>query len=161
MIIKNTIFLHLSLILILLITFSCKDNENYNSENMRKVREMYKSGERIKPLPEYTAKNPREWEEVADEHVPQLRKARLRGEDAVLITVPFEKVTMQHYVEKIGILDENGKEIISISFERLPNQKSYAHFAFSALPRDRKLKAYAKCNLHDMWTVELDIDDLE
>jgi desulfoferrodoxin (superoxide reductase-like protein) len=138
--------------LALLVPLSCKDDGGLDP----KVTAMYKTGEHITPLAEYTEENPREWENIADEHVPQARLTTDKGREAIIIKAPLKKPTTAHYIEKIGILDETGREIISETIPRMPNPKTYAFFLTDYLPRDRsKLKIFIKCNLHDRWTVLL------
>ena len=136
--------------LIFLITLSCKDDNAIDP----KVAAMYKTDEHITPLSEYTEDNPREWGNIADEHIPQAKMSSDKGKEAIVINVPLKNASMGHYIEKIGILDEKGKEIVSETLPRLPNPKTYAFFLTRDLPSDRsKLKIFAKCNLHDRWTV--------
>jgi desulfoferrodoxin (superoxide reductase-like protein) len=139
--------------LIIMISFSCKDDGGIDP----KIAEMYKSKDHITPLPEYTAENPREWGKVAHEHIPSVTLSRKNGKDALLISIPLLKPSMEHYIERIGIMDENGKEIASESIPRLANPITYAYFLLKDLPSNRqKLKAFAKCNLHDLWTAPLE-----
>lgn len=117
--------------------------------------DLYKADQPVKPLAEYTQDNPREWEDFADTHVPVITRARHEGKDALLVTIPFGTATVQHYIEKIGILDKDGNEVLSQKIEPAPNAKTYAYFLLDELPDDEKLKAFARCNLHDLWTARI------
>jgi desulfoferrodoxin (superoxide reductase-like protein) len=148
---RNRLFIIINAIIVAAF-LSCKDDDGIDPE----VAAMYKTGNKIKPLSEYTEDNPREWGKVAEDHIPQARLTTNKGKEAVVINIPLKKASMEHYIEKIGILDEKGKEIVSESLPRLPNPRTYAFFFTKDLPSDRnKLKIFAKCNLHDRWTVPL------
>jgi desulfoferrodoxin (superoxide reductase-like protein) len=138
--------------LVLAFMSSCKDDNGVDP----KVAAMYKTRDHITPQSEYTEENPREWGKLADEHVPQARLTSNKGMRAILINVPLIKPSMEHYIEKIGILDEKGKDIVSETLPRMANPRTYAYFSLQDLPADKKqLKIFAKCNLHDKWTVPL------
>lgn len=131
---------------------SCKDDDGIDPE----VAAMYKTGSKIKPLAEYTEDNPREWGKIAQDHVPRAKLTRNKGREAIVIQIPLKKASMEHYIEKIGILNEEGKEIVSEIIPRQPNPRTYAFFYLQDLPADlKKLKIFAKCNLHDRWTVPM------
>ncbi len=139
-------------VLIFLITVSCKDDNAIDPE----VAAMYKTSDHLKPLSEYTEEKSREWGNIAEEHIPMAKLTTNKGREAIVIQVPLKKASMEHYIEKIGILDEKGKEIVSESLPRLPNPRTYAFFFTQDLPSDKsKLKIFAKCNLHDRWTVPM------
>ncbi len=136
-----------------MLPLSCKDDGGIDP----KVAALYQMRDRIAPLREYTEENPREWGKIAEEHIPQARMTSDRGMEAIVIKVPLKKPSTGHYIEKIGILDEKGKEIVSEAIPRLPNPKTHAFFLTRDLPRDRsKLKVFIKCNLHDRWTVPME-----
>lgn len=138
--------------LIMIMALSCNDDGEIDP----KIAAMYKAGDHITPLPEYTEENPREWAKVAPDHIPQATLTTNKGMAAIVINVPLKKATTEHYIEKIGILDEKGKEIVSETLPRLPNPRTHAFFFLHDLPPDKsKLKIFAKCNLHDRWTVPL------
>ena len=138
--------------LIIAVLLSCKDDGEIDPE----VAAMYKTGSKIKPLPEYTEENPREWAKIAPEHIPQAKMTSNKGRPAIVIQVPLKKGSTEHYIEKIGILDEKGRVIVSETIPRLPNPRTYAFFFVQDLPSDlKKLKIFIKCNLHDRWTVPL------
>ena len=141
-------------IIMFIIPLSCKDDKGTVSPE---VTALYNSGDHIKPLEEYTLENPREWKNVADEHIPKVRMSRDRGKDAILITVPLEKATLHHYIEKIGIMDENKRDVLSKSITRQPNPILSAFFPVEDLPENKKgLKVYIKCNMNDLWVLPLD-----
>ncbi len=141
---------------LLILAVSCGGDDRID----REVAALYKSGESIKPLAEYTEENPREWKSIASEHVPLVRKTVYNGRDAVLIEVPLRRATTEHYIQRIGILDENGKEIVSRAIQRLPNPPVFAYFDFNGLPYGQTLKAYVRCNLHDTWVTTFTLEKL-
>ncbi len=132
----------------------CKSDQQSPPDDA--VKKLYQGNKPIRPLAEYTKDNPREWKNIAHEHIPKVRKSTHHGEPAILIEVPLAKANMSHYIEKIGIIDENNKDIAVVTILRQNNPKTYAYFPISQLPRGKKLKAFAKCNLHDLWTAPID-----
>ncbi|HQF10595.1 MAG TPA: hypothetical protein PKX62_21025 [Spirochaetota bacterium] len=139
-------------VLIFLTALSCKDDNAVDPE----VAKLYRTPDHITPQHEYTEEKPREWGNIAEEHIPQAKLTTNKGKEAIVISVPLKKASMAHYIEKIGIIDEKGREIVSETIPRLPNPKTHAFFFTSDLPSDRsKLKIFAKCNLHDRWTVPM------
>lgn len=147
----------LSFLTILLLLISCGGDDRID----REVKALYESGAQIKPLAEYTEENPREWKSIASEHIPIVRKSIHKGKEAVLIEVPLKRATIEHYIQRIGILDVNGKEIASVAIQRVPNPPVYAYFYFDGLPYGKELKAYARCNLHDTWVTPFTLEKLE
>lgn len=126
--------------------FQCGSDDK-NGQN-----ELYLGDKPVVPLKEYTRDIPREWSDISDEHIPRVQKTRHRGKSALLITVPLKNASNEHYIEKIGILNEENREIISLTIPRQNNPPIYAYFRTSELPLNTDLKAFAKCNLHDLWT---------
>jgi desulfoferrodoxin (superoxide reductase-like protein) len=144
--------LRLCLAVIIASFLSCK-NDGVDSE----VSERYTTDDRIVPLAEYTEDNPREWGDIAQEHIPRVRWTKNNGRDAIVVEVPLKKKSTQHYIERIGVLGANGKEIVSEGIPRLPNPRTHAFFYKDDLPaKTEGVKVYIKCNLHSMWTVPLD-----
>jgi len=152
---KNTKILFI-LITILFVFTSCK---NANNENNKKFVDVYKTKKKIKPLKEYTRNYSREWSHLSDEHIPQVSKIIDKGDTFLMIKVPLKKPSFEHYIEKIGIIDEKGKEIISKTLKRQKKPKTYVVFDINDIPQNKKLKVFAKCNLHDMWTASLNIEN--
>jgi len=142
---------------VLVLLLSCGGDDRID----REAKALYESGSRIKPLAEYTEENPREWKSIASEHIPIVRKTIYKGRNSVLIEVPLRRATTEHYIQRIGILDEHGKEIASTAIPRIPNPPVYAYFDFDGLPFGKNLKAYARCNLHDTWVTTFTLEKLE
>lgn len=115
---------------------------------------------RIQPMEEYSEADSREWTEIAEDHIPRVRRSIDRGEGAVLIEVKL-KTSPSHYIEKFGIMDLDKKEIKSITIERSNIPLNYAYVLDSEIPYKGKFKFFAKCNLHDLWVSEVHLDDIE
>lgn len=108
-----------------------------------------------KPLPEYTAQNPREWDAYAQSHLPHGRLS-LNGDRkiSVYLEPALEKehaFGAGHYIEKLGIMDKSGRVLALKEFS--PNHRGpySAEFTVPAgLLNDHKL--FSRCNLHDLWS---------
>ncbi len=103
------------------------------------------------PLEEYTAENSDRWEMVEDSHIPHVMITR-GNPDTIKIWIESFEWKPDHYIEKIGIMDEQKRDINELVF---PKTKVLDISAVFPLPTDwknRKLKAYSKCSLHDLWT---------
>ncbi len=109
-----------------------------------------------KPLPEYTREYAREWEHIKEEHIPVIQKnaapdASALGGQSIRVTVPLKNPSPGHYIEVIGVADQNKKTLHAVRFTR-----DTAVFT-AVIPVDAswdltKVKVFAKCNLHDTWT---------
>lgn len=108
----------------------------------------------VVPQKEYSRESPREWAGMEDQLVPQITFNKGFGRD-IIIRVNLQNVGGDNYIEKIGIMDKNGNEIVSKVFS--PNQKFFeAHFFSSDLPANKKdLKVFSKSSLYDLWTTPL------
>lgn len=121
------------------------------SERMKYIEKTKKTDQAIVPMKEYTRNVPGEWTGMEDEHIPII----IRDGNKIVIRVNLKKPGPTHFIEKIGIMDKDKKDLAGKVFS--PHSKSFeAHFPRSVLPADLKgVKVYAKCNIHDLWTVEL------
>lgn len=133
-------------VLVLLLAFSlaaCSESDDW------------KKG-KVVPQKEYTKDSPREWASIAPEHVPAVRKSRDRNKDAILIELPGLSTSREHYIERFGVLDSEGKELGSTPVDLTAVPKN---FGFIPLNENMhgKMKAYAKCNLHDLWVTEFEL----
>ncbi len=108
----------------------------------------------VVPLPEYSRDNPREWADIADEHIPQIKKITSGGREQLYVEVPLQKSDEGHYIEKIGLLTLDGKELAAVGLERKNRPQNWAYFSYEVITSQRKIKIYAKCNLHDLWVTE-------
>jgi desulfoferrodoxin (superoxide reductase-like protein) len=115
---------------------------------------------RIQPMEEYSEGDAREWTEIAEDHIPRVRRSIDRGEEAILIEVKL-KTSPSHYIEKFGVMDLDKKEIKAISIERSNIPLNYAYVLVSEILYRGKFKFFAKCNLHDLWVSEIHLDDIE
>lgn len=112
------------------------------------------SSEPITPQKEYTADNPREWAGMEEQLIPQIVFNQGFGPD-IIVRVNLKNPSPSNYIEKIGIVDKNGKELVYDVFS--PHEKFFeAHFSSSDLPFDKSgLKVFSKSSLYDLWTTPL------
>lgn len=110
----------------------------------------------ITPQKEYTAETPGEWESVAYAHVPSVHIGENPdGRKTLRVGVPNLKREEGHYIERIGVMDAGQRDIEARSLSR-------TEFPGAVLPVDphilysEGIKIYVKCNLHDLWTVEME-----
>lgn len=130
--------------------------EQGTSVKSDEVKNFYKSDIPLTPQRYYTSDNPREWADIADELVPVVKKTRHRGKEAWLIQSSLKKSTAERYVEKIGVLDENGKTLAAMTIERTSSPKTYAYILTEDLPSKDNLRAFIKYNLYDLWVSDLE-----
>ena len=108
----------------------------------------------LTPRAQYSAEDPGEWSAQAAAHAPlvELRGANLH------VRVPLRGAGPEHYIEKIGILDETGRDAVA---PQLLGRDLRASANIEALlPRPERsgnYRVYARCNLHDLWIAELKI----
>lgn len=103
------------------------------------------------PKPEYTRDDPGEWSGMEEDHIPVVTFYKDREPD-IVVTVKLQNPTAIHYIEKIGIMDENRKDIVCKEFRSI-DKVFEAQFYSASIPDNKKnLKVYAKCSLHDLWT---------
>lgn len=105
------------------------------------------------PKPEYTRDDPDMWSGLEEEHLPVVTFYNDREPD-VYVRVNLKDPGPKHYIERIGIMDENWKDIVFQDFN-MNTRVFEARFFTASLPRDKKLRVYARCNLHDLWTEPL------
>ena len=109
--------------------------------------------ERIIPKAEYTLDEPGEWEGMDFEHVPKV-KILPGTKQNIQVKMVLINHDGSHYIERIGIMDENKKDLAGQSFSK--NTQYYdIKLDLYPIPKNKNLKVYAKCNLHDLWTVPL------
>ena len=109
----------------------------------------------ITPQAEYTEDNPGEWEDLEDAHVPVVEIEYLgRGKKNIRIKVRDSSTfNASHYIEKIGIFDQNKVDIV-VKPAQGPGMFT-TEFYTEDLPEHPGVKAFVKCNLHDLWTTPL------
>lgn len=123
--------------------------------------EDWKKADRITPMSEYSEEDAREWEDIKKEHIPILRKSIHEGKEALLIELPDLVTSPSHYIEKFGIVDLEGKEIYNVSTERTLRPQNYGYVPLELLEARKRYKAFAKCNLHDLWIQEFTLEKLK
>ena len=126
---------------VLLIT--CGKSKKDEEEQKRKV-----------PQAEYTKEEPGEWREIKPEHVPNIEIIKNASEDNIIVTVALKNIGGTHYIERIGVMDGDKRDVAGVSFTR--NAQGYrAVMTVYPIPKEIPLTVYAKCNLHDLWTAPL------
>ena len=77
-----------------------------------------------------------------------------KSKDNIKVKVLGKKFSERHYIEVIGIMDERGADIDTKYLQR--TDKPIAILSLSKKDYDPdKVKVFAKCNLHDLWTAPL------
>lgn len=131
-----------------LLFFACKKAEELPAEGP------------IRPLKEYSIGNAREWTALEKQLAPQARKSIHNGKPALLVEVPNAKADMSTYIEKIGVLREDGTEIAVETLPRGRNPRTYAYFDWELLPPSGKIKVFAKWNKYDLWVQEIAVHEI-
>jgi desulfoferrodoxin (superoxide reductase-like protein) len=108
------------------------------------------SHEKLKSQIYFSAEEPGRWEPQAADH--DLRVAIIedaKGKKGIEVFVPFtQSASEQHYVEAIALVDEKGRQLDIVRFNR--GEKAITIFPVT----DRiifPVYAVARCNMHDMW----------
>lgn len=108
----------------------------------------------IVPQAEYTVEQPGEWRGIEDEHLPKISFQPNESEGNIVVHVDLKTRSPSHYLERIGIMTEDKKDLAGTAFNR--NSTDYTvRMTIHANQASGKIKVYAKCNLHDLWTVSL------
>ena len=105
-----------------------------------------------KPQDEYTLETPGRWKAQVKTHVPTFKVIENRSENNLEVSVAGHDFNQGHYIEKIGVMDKNKKDVVSRSLPR--GAAPRARFTIDMYNLD-DYKIYVKCNMHDLWTAEL------
>jgi desulfoferrodoxin (superoxide reductase-like protein) len=105
------------------------------------------------PLKEYTRDDPGEWAGKEDEHYPRLSLDSTKAENVVILVKFPIKHEPDHYIEKIGIMDSDGKDIV---VKRFNPSADFFQARFSIPFIGKGWKAYARCSLHDLWVTPIE-----
>jgi desulfoferrodoxin (superoxide reductase-like protein) len=126
----------------------------------------YDDGSRdaITPQDEYTLEEPGMWEGKEETHLPIVKIEREgRGVTKVLVKIhSAQGFNKEHYIEKIGIMDEFKRDINVVALQpqdRHINEPIQAEFTLKDIQENPKIKAFVKCNIHDLWTAPLFPED--
>ncbi|MBK7056933.1 MAG: hypothetical protein IPO06_02420 [Leptospiraceae bacterium] len=152
----NLSYIRLSLILgiIVLLLLNCTGNEEEIEEVEDRPDSSDVASRAISPQKEYTKDNPAEWESVVNDHLPEIIFNKSKSKENITVKVLGKKFSERHYIEVIGIMDEQSADLDVKYIDR----GSQPTAILSLNPRDHdpeKIKVFAKCNLHDLWTVPL------
>lgn len=124
------------------IHFNCKGNspERFQTEKPRI------------PLKEYSKDEPGEWVGLEEQHYPRVTIDNSSMEN-IIVRVNFPvNHEPDHYIEKIGLMDKDGNDIIVKKFNPTADYWE-ARFSIPFIPKG--VKAYARCSLHDLWVTPL------
>lgn len=120
--------------------------------------------EPITPQDEYTKQEPGMWAGKEEGHLPIVTVERL-GREKVKVSIKIHDprgFDRNHYIEKIGIFDNNKVDIAIREYspaDFLPGEPMVAEFQVMIPDESPKIKAFVKCNLHDLWTAPLFPED--
>lgn len=118
------------------------------------------SREAITPQDEYTREEPGMWAGKEETHLPLVTVERETG-GIVKVKIRIHSsqgFNREHYIEKIGIFDELKQDIAVLELEpqdRHVNEPIQAEFTLEDIQENPKIKAFVKCNIHDLWTAPL------
>ena len=131
-----------SVLVFISLSFQCTNEESGNQTPPEKVVP-------VTPKAEYTDEEAGEWEEIKSNHLPKIKIDNKSKKDNIEIHVEgiFSE---QHYIERIGIMDENKQDLAGKSLKK--NEKPEVTLSLDPIPENPKVKVYVKCNLHDLWT---------
>ena len=87
-------------------------------------------------------------------NIPQVELKGKLDPNNIHVTLSGTEFNSSHYIEKVGLVDKEKKELVSKSLEKGLHEASLTYkYDFDDL---KDMKVYVKCNLHDVWTLTLD-----
>lgn len=104
----------------------------------------------IVPQKEYTKGEPGEWESISADHIPKFEWDKTLSKNNLRIEVPGRKFNERHFIEAIGIMDERMADLDVKILQR--GDVPIAILTLDKSHDPKKIKVFAKCNLHDLWT---------
>jgi desulfoferrodoxin (superoxide reductase-like protein) len=140
---KKLIILCFNLVLI-----SCAANEEESASNPAS-----RAG-RI-PQKEYTLENPGEWKSIALDHIPEIQIDKARSQNNVRVKISGNQFSERHYIEVIGVMDERSHDL-DLKYLKRGDQLAVVLSVNLKEQDASKLKVFAKCNVHDLWTIPLE-----
>jgi desulfoferrodoxin (superoxide reductase-like protein) len=150
----NYLRLSLALGIIVLYLLHCTGNEEEIEKAESRLETSDSSEKSISPQKEYTKANPAEWKSEVNDHLPEIIFNKSKSKENITVKVLGKKFSERHYIEVIGIMDEHSADIDLKYIDR----GSLPTAILSLNLRDynpENVKVFAKCNLHDLWTVPL------
>lgn len=147
-------------LIVLLLLFSlwnCGDQNDPTSKNGKDgktANALLNSNQNVQPVvpkAEYTQEAPGEWQNIAKDHLIDFAYDPTSSQ--INIQVKGDTFDEGHYIEKIGLMDSNKADITTRTFDRgsIPS----VSFNIDSSVDITKVKIYAKCNLHDLWTMPM------
>jgi len=103
----------------------------------------------------HTEEKPGKWGPLSETHIPVVKLEKSNDLLNINVRLNFPQ-TGNHYAETIVLADHTRKEIDNVKFKS--HQPAIADFT---LPGNYRSKLYVilKCNLHDMWEIEINPDN--
>ncbi len=107
-----------------------------------------------KPLPEYTKEEPGRWAAISKDHAPTVELYFDGTRDVIRVKVALRDSSHGHFIEKIGIFEKKSKKDLYVI--ELPSDVAVydVTIPYPEGYKDDQIKVFAKCNLHDLWTVD-------
>lgn len=140
--------------IILISSFFCAAETEDKTDDAIRPKNSDPESRAISPQLEYTEDKPAEWEAIANDHLPEIVFEKSKSKDNVKVKVLGKKFNERHYIEVIGLMDERKADIDIKYVERGSNP--IAILSLDLKDHDpEKIKVFAKCNLHDLWTKPL------
>ncbi len=115
--------------------------------------------EQTEPAPKkemvFTQKDPGPWSGKEGAHVPKITYTKTEAGGQVVVIVDHEMNSeTPHFIMWIELRDGEDKTLGEKIFQDT-DEKAEATFSLSSLPG--KIKAISKCNLHGLWSNEIDV----
>jgi len=120
-------------------------------ENKSPVNE----GKPLTPQKFYSKQNPAEWLDYVADHVPSATISQSREKDNLTIYVVLKNPDEVHYIESLGILDEDDHVVDKITFGSGKRSGVTATFTLNATRDLSRYRAFARCSQHDLWITPL------
>jgi len=104
----------------------------------------------------YSKDKPGEWVDYAADHAPAVEINYSKDKDNVSIYVVLKNPDVDHYIESIGLLDEEDKIVDKVTFGQGKKNAAYGYFTFDVRANLSRYRAFARCSRHDLWVTPLD-----
>jgi desulfoferrodoxin (superoxide reductase-like protein) len=104
---------------------------------------------------QFTREKPGHWEGLEDEHLPRIKFFPDRKKDNIEVRVYLNPSGGRHYIEKIGLMNEQKQDVSVVSLKNDVPQSNIVVYLTYPLGDTDKVKVFVKCNIHDLWTAPL------
>lgn len=95
--------------------------------------------------------------ELARSHTPIVKIYPDKKENNIVIYVPLEDSSPEHYIQNIGLVDKNDMDIL-VKEGNKGNYRGLIKQEFTLHPLPSKgsgVRAFAACSLHDVWVSDV------